>query len=356
MKIKKVVATGLIVIGSLGMLAGCGEEEVSTTVSTTAVEVEVIGYEDLYNTITLSGYLRGENEVSLVATAVNTVESVKVAIGDTVKAGDVLVVIDSTSLQVQLDQAVASYNMSKTNYDDAVTNLARMEILYAEGAISLSTLEQAQSSVALSSLDSVEANIKLIQEQIDACTITSPIDGVVASLNATVGEIITQSGYVAVISDMSVMKLETTISEANVGKVAVGDSVDVVVSSISSEAITGTVTSIAPAADLTSMSFPITITVDNADGSILSGMFSEVTIKTDVLDNVLAVKKADLVSTVDPSVYVIDEDNIATKVYLEVGLETSTYWEVISGISEGDVVVSVGQHLLYDGALVNIVN
>lgn len=355
-KMKRSRAT-LIVLSMLAALTlgGCGEEQVTENANSVAVEAAAVELCDLQNSTVLSATLRGQNEVNIIPKAVNTVNKVYVEVGDTVKAGDVLIEIDSSALQVQLAQAQAQYAAVKSGADEAQRNYERMKVLYNEGAISLQQLESAKGAVDRSGLSAAAAGVQLVREQIANCVITSPIDGVVGSLNATVGQIASQTQPIAVVSDMTNMEMVCNVSESYVGKLQVGQSIEVVIKSIGDEPFIGTIETIAPAADQVTLSFPVKISIPNADGRILSGMFAEANMSTDKKSGVLAVEKSAVSGKEDKYVYVVDAENVAHKTAVEVGLETVDMVEIVSGVSAGDVVVTKGQHLLYDGAVVRVI-
>jgi len=337
------------------VLAGCGATDATVEQKDQAIAVSVVSaaLQDIQTTAMIKGTIAGQTEVTIIPKIAGVVETVEVAVGDTVKENQVLFTLQTKELRAQLAQAQAAYKMSKSAYDDAVRTYERMKTLYDEGAISLSQLEQAQLGVNASSTESAAAAVQLLQLQLDNAVIKSPIDGIVASLNVTVGEIASQQVASAVVVNIDKVKLDAEVSEANVNKVTPGQEVKVVVAAAGTEAFSGVITTVAPAASALSKAYPVTITIDNPERLLKSGMFAEADISTEKRAQVLAVPQSALVSGEETAVYII-KDEKAHLAKITPGLENEEWLEVIDGISLGDQVVTRGQHLLYEGASVTV--
>ncbi|MCX4266739.1 MAG: hypothetical protein OSJ64_08090, partial [Firmicutes bacterium] len=109
-----------------------------------------------------------------------------------------------------------------------------------------------------------------------------------------------------------------------------------------------------PVAANATMTYPVEITIDNPDHTIMAGMFAEVNVvrEQSAAENLIIPKTA--VSN-DGMVYVVDAQNIAHQRSVETGLSDDNNVEILSGLNEGDLVVIVGGYLLSEGAEVRIV-
>ncbi len=351
-----VMLLGLLVL-VVGLVTGCGNNaapQVEEKDQGIPVETAVVTTRDIVSDTVLKGTLAPAEEVNLVPKASGNITAVYVAVGDWVNQGQVVCVLDSSDLQAQLLQAQASYNTVKSVYTNAVTNRDRMEILYNEGAISLQQLEQARSAVDQSGLAAAEAGLKAANDAIANCTVKATISGTVASVDAKVGNMASPSMPVARIVNTSKVKLSADITESNVNKIQEGGQVSVSVAAAGTMAFDGTVKSIAPASNPQTMTFPVEIMIPNSNGVLKAGMFGEATIDTETRRGVVAVPKSALSG--DNTVYVVKADNTVAITQITTGLGDEQFIEVTSGLSAGDVVVTTGQHLVYDGALVRQVN
>lgn len=340
-----------LLLGGAMLLGGCGGETVAEVERGTAVEVAAAAGGSIVDQTVVRGNVAAIDDVYVVPKASGVVRTVNVQVGDYVSKDQSLCQIDTVDLQTSLALVQSQYNTLYSSYQTAVKNLERYKALYAEGAVSLAQLEQAESSVTALGLDSVRLQVQSVQDQINNCNVKSTISGVVAEVNVNPGDM-AGSGYVARVVDVSKVKLTANVTETLVACLSVGQELPVYIEAASSEPFVGKVTAIPVAANST-MTYPVEITIDNPDGTIMAGMFAEVdVVKDEVVDSLIIPKSA-----VDSSntVYVVDGDT-ARAVVVETGLSDDDNIEIISGLNEGDVVVTAGAYLLEDGSKVRVVS
>ncbi|HRU42840.1 MAG TPA: efflux RND transporter periplasmic adaptor subunit, partial [Candidatus Diapherotrites archaeon] len=145
------------------------------------------------------------------------------------------------------------------------------------------------------------------------------------------------------------------ISDDYINKVSAGTKAYITVSAASDTPYEGTVTYISPAADSTTMLYPVEIYIDNTDNSIKPGMFASLKLITDKKENTVSVPlNAVLEKGGDKFVYIVDENNIAHKKIVETGIKNDEKIEITSGVKNGEKVVVKGQSFLTDGSVVNV--
>jgi len=333
----------LILAASLLLFCACADKEEQNESKAAMVEVAEVQMGDLTNSIQVNGTIFGVNEVIATPLMGGTVEKVLVAMGDKVQKGDLLFSLVSGDAAAMLAQAQANYSDAKNNYN-------RTQTLYNEGAVAQNMLEQAQTGLkgAEAALQQASTNFKYTQ-------ITAPITGQVASINAVVGQVAAAGQTSARIIDNKKMKLKATVSEKAVGKLAVGQKEEVVITSLGQvEPIYGTISAIAPAADLQTMTFPIEITIDNANGKIKSGMFGEANLGQDHVQNAVIIPQEALVNIDGNKVVFVVKDGLAELRAVEIGIENDELLEVKSGVKAGEQVVTRGNASLRDGQQVEI--
>lgn len=350
---KKVVIIGIIVVVVAALIGFRIYQNVSQTATTeetesTAVETAAVQMGTLEETTTLKGTLAGGREVDVPPQISGTVQSVNVAVGDYVTAGQTLCSIDNSNYQSNLLQAQANYNAALATANNAKANLARMQALYEEGAVSLQQVEQAQLAVDTSGVDAAAAQVQAAQQQIQNCVVTAPISGEVAAVNVQQGGMAASGGAVVRLVTVDDVKLVADVTESNINRVKEGDTVNVKIEAASEYDFIGKITGVAPAADAQTNLYPVEITISNASGLLKPGMFAEAQLVINRVDNVLMVP-AEAVNT-ENCVFVLQADNTVKKVPVEVGISNENYVEIISGLELGQSVVTTGQHLLFDGA------
>jgi len=338
----------VLVFVLLAVFTACsGQKEEEQT--QTAVAIYTMGpTQNIADVISVSGNLLAKEEVNIIPQASGEVKEILVNVGDAVKAGDALAKIDDKQIRLQLAQAQAAYKMAKANQTDAKTNLARMEELYKEGAISLAQLEQARSAVTMSDPASAAASVAALQLQLQNTTITSPIDGVISAANLVKGGIALPTSLAFTVVNMDQMRVDINVSESKINKLSLNQKAQVLVDSASAEPFVGTITSIAPAANALSKFFPVGITIENPDHILKSGMFAQVDITTALYENVLVMPRIALAASGTANVFVV-KDGLATKVEVQTGAMDDTWVEITSGLKAGDQVVTKGQQKVHEG-------
>lgn len=338
-------AGGAAVFVSLGGLPAGGSATASTYLTATAATGDVTDEVAATGTISPTAtYALGfgmapqlmTDSTTTAGTGTWLVDTVKVAVGQAVKKGDVLATASTKDLREQL--AVAQFSL----------NAAKIGVTQAKEALDAATgtdpIRQAKVGYynAVNGRRQAKANVTSIKEQIALATLVAPVNGTVASLAITPG---VQSTGTAITLAAPTFQVTADVVESDVSSMSMGQDATVTVSAINA-AIGGTVSAIAPAAGSSSgtssvVSFPVTVTLTGAPSTLRSGMTADITIVTASAPNVLTIPSAALRGTSGSyRVQVMGEDGTLTTVPVTVGLVTSTTAEVQGGLSAGDVVVT----------------
>ena len=299
------------------------------------------------------------------------------------KAGDVLCTLELGSSLASYNAARISYNSAVQSYQDqksildkqvqlAQDNVTNTQALFEIGAASQLEVDQAevnyQTAVASrnSTLAQLEAGIQNAKsgldqldtalENVDASgNVIAPISGTLATMNAVEGSMISNSAPLAVINGGDQMKVTVSVSEALVPKLAIGDEADVSVSAAGA-AFTAVIRSVERTANLQTKLYTVTLAVPAEVSGLLSGMFADVTFHTDVSENAVVVPSEAILTSADTQYVFVVEGDAARYVEITTGLTGNGVTEVLSGLSEGQQLVTVGQAYLSDGDLVRIVS
>jgi macrolide-specific efflux system membrane fusion protein len=266
-----------------------------------------------------------------------TVKDVKVAVGDTVKAGQTLATASTTDLQRDLANARSALNS------------AAIQLAIAQDSVDAATTT-AQTRQATMSLNNAQTQVtnahKTVNDlldQIRLATLKSPIDGVVTTVAISKG-LSAPSGD-AIVIDSTTLQVTADVAETDVASISVGQLANVTVSAVSAQ-LTGKVTAIAPTAAAAStngsvVSYPVTISVTGAPKTVRTGMSASITITIDSATNVLTVPSAALRGTAgNYSVLIMNATGEPTAQAVQVGLVTNTTAEIKSGLTEGQRVVT----------------
>src|SRR3981081_564621 len=219
-----------------------------------------------------------------------------------VKAGQIVAQIDPALFQATVTQAEGDLANAQAALELAKMNATRTQELFAKKNSSQQDLDQ-----AMANLHQAEANVKIKQgaldkakADLDHCTITSPIDGVVISRSVDVGQTVAASLQAPIIfmiaNDLTKMQIDANVAEADVGVITVDQTVDFTVDAFPARTFQGKVVQV-PHAPLTVqnvVTYDTVIGVSNPDLKLKPGMTANVSIVVAQRDNVLQLKNAAL--------------------------------------------------------------
>lgn len=190
--------------------------------------------------------------------------------------------------------------------------------------------------------------------------VESPIKGTVGRVFVDIGSQVTAQTLagaqtaVAMIVDMDTMKIDLDIPEIYLPRVSLGQQAAISFDAYPGEIFTGVLTKISPVLNLLNRAAPVEIQIDNKDHRLKSGMFARVIIVIEEHKQVPVVIKEALIGK-DPELYVyVAENEKALLKKVTVGIRSGENVEITSGLTEGDLVVVMGQQRLYDNAPVRV--
>lgn len=308
-------------------------------------------------TTPLSGIIKAEEQVSLLATLQTEVRKVYVKVGDYVAKGSTLLTQDTAQVEASCNQASAAVNITKEALSSAKTNYERMKLLYNEGAVSQQQYEQSETQykTCQEQLISAQASQSSAQVLLSNGILTAPISGYITEVNVTEGAYPSPAITAVSIADTTKLELNTNVSEYLIGKVHKGDKVTITAKSISDKPFDGTIKTIAPAPATGSLTYPITISLDQAPEGVKAGMFAEVNLISDSKKNVLCIPSDAVIIKSSQTKVVVLKKSIPSYVSIETGLDNGSYVEILSGLNADDVVVIEGQHYIIEGQKVNVI-
>lgn len=206
-----------------------------------------------------------------------SVKEVSVKEGDSVKAGDVLIVLDAPELQFNVTAAQAALRSAQTNAE--LQRYGRIKEK-RNGKIFWTQLPKELIEIADLQVLQAQAALEIAQATFAQTALAAPFDGTVAELNVAPGEFIQQGQVIITLAALDQWQIETTdLSERDITKVRVGDTANVFVDALNQN-LTGKVIAISPVADAVGgdVVFKVTIELDRQINGLLWGMTAEVTI------------------------------------------------------------------------------
>jgi len=305
-------------------------------VKTVTIQVKNPGGLTTNNTATASigeiyssseGIFRVLEETVITADKVGDIAALKIEEGSEITLGDIVIVLDSNSVEDKLD----SYKNSLENAEDSMDNAK-------------DSVENAEESI-----DDAKTDLQDVIDSTSDYSITAPISGVVIRKNTLAGDTISSnSGTLCIIYDLSALTFEMSVDELDVMSVAVGQEVNITADALEGVKITGEIINVSLESTQSSgvTQYPVTVKIAEA-GDLLPGMNVTGEIIIEKVEGVLAIpsdalRRGDVVYVADDSVIEAVGDVPAgfKEVAVETGLTDGDYVEIISGL-KGDEKVYV---------------
>jgi HlyD family secretion protein len=252
--------------------------------------------------VTATGTLNPVVNVQVGSQVSGNIAKLFVDFNSQVKAGQVVAQIDPALFQATVTQAEGDLANAQAALELAKLNATRTQELFAKKTSSQADVDQANAN-----LHQAKANVKIKQgaldkakADLDHCTITSPIDGVVISRNVDVGQTVAASLQAPVIfaiaNDLTKMQIDANVAEADVGVVKIDQNVDFTVDAFPMQTFHGKVVQVrnAPITVQNVVTYDTVIGVRNPDLKLKPGMTANVSIIIAHKDNVLQIKNAAL--------------------------------------------------------------
>ena len=421
----KVIALCMVLFGVIGITYTLK----NNTVKPKEVTIEKVIKRNLTETTTATGNIEAKYRNNIILNSTQKVLKIGVQEGQAVKKGDVLLILDSSDLENQLQkfqinlenakltlnqmlktglaaeksasenslsQAKYSVENAQRKYDDLKKKYAQNEVLFSSGVIAQSQLDESKknSEDATTELKSAENSltnaknilndtnnnsenkilnqknqIALIQndienykKKIDDSKIVANIDGKVIKIDAKENQF-PSSGDQIIIDDVSEYKVAVDLTQYDALKVAKGQKANIKIKG-SKDSYSGTVTEIGQLAEVkTAISggnqeykVKISVVIDNPKEEVKSGYETDVQFIFKEKDESIAIGfdgiKEDK-TTGQKYVYVVNSNNIVSKKYINVGIESEYYVEITEGLGEGESYVLNPPESLIEGDLVS---
>jgi HlyD family secretion protein len=257
---------------------------------------------DLTVQVTATGTVNPYTTV-LVGTQVSgTVAKLFADYNSRVKKGQLVALLDTTLLFASVMDARASLGKAEAQKNLTNQNCSRTRALFAKGLVAQADLDQAisDSASAAATMSSARAQLDRAKINLAYARIISPITGVVIARNVDVGQTVAASFNTPTIftiaDDLSKMQVQSSIDEADIGQVKVGQAATFTVDAYPSRTFSGTVAQIrlSPTTVQNVVSYTVMIDVDNTDMALLPGMTANITVNIQKAENVLMVSSAAL--------------------------------------------------------------
>ena len=256
-----------------------GETSIDTVTVTTAYPYQAA------TQLNAAGYVVAQRKASVASKATGRLEWLGVAEGSRVKAGDLIARLENRDVQAQVDQAKANVGATIAELKDAERALVRARDLARQKFIAGAALDSAQARFdkARAGVAVAQANQRAAQVGVDQTLIRAPFDGVVLTKTANVGDVITpfssaseSKGAVVTMADMETLEVEADVSEANLGKIRIGQPCEIQLDAFAERRLRGVVSRTVPTVDRAKATVMVKVRFVERDPAILPEMSAKV--------------------------------------------------------------------------------
>lgn len=347
---KAKAAIAVIVVAIAAVIGYRQYQEKQEAAQESRVETVTVSRMDLKSTVSATGTIHPIDSVEVSSRITARLKTVNVKENDQVKAGQVLATLDAKDYEAKRDQAQYKVTNAKAEYD-------RVSYLYSIGADTQKQVEDAQMNY-----DTAVSALTQASSDADETNILAPIDGTVVGEPKTVGTMAVATSdnptVIMRIANLSSKEIKAKVDETDIGNIAVGQPATFTVDAFTDKTFTARVKAIAQTDttnswDTTSSTttttsssasviyYYVTLAVDDPENLLLPAMTARVDIHTADRPDALAIPLSALkTDTTGSYVVILNSDGTQENRYVETGIYSDEYVEILSGLEDGEKVVN----------------
>ena len=340
----KYTKLSIITFAAALLMTACGQKDKSTATTgqeapkaAPVVSVVTAQAEDVDITNTFTSNIEPFATNNIVSQTAGRIVSINVEVGDKVRKDQLLAKMDEVTLA-----------KTRLQYINDSTELARLTELYKIGAVAQSDFDMAKLAHNITK--------RTYNNLLENTYLRSPLNGVVTARNYDKGDMYSMAQPIFVVEQIQPVKMLVNVSESLFTQVHEGMEFDINVDAYPGESFKGKVNLLYPTVNAATHTFPVEVICENKDQRLRPGMFARVTATFGtnhhiVIPDVAVVKQQ---GSGEHFVYVLKPDNTVKYTLVELGKRMGNRYEIISGINEGDRIVTEGQIRLKDGVNVTV--
>lgn len=311
---------------------------------------------DLVQTVTANGSITPILSTDIRSEVSGRILAVLVNPGDAVHAGQPLIELDPSTLQVQIDEAKLAIASSQLRVERATLEFKRIDSLASKSFVNVKDQQEADIArrLAETDLESQRARLRLLERSLAKTAIAAPYEGTALSVAARPGMVVTgaDSGREGVtlieLADLKRLRVELSLNEIDAATLVLGQTVDITFESVPEARASGRITFISPAAakaagDGRTRDFPVQIGIEKSHPRVKPGMTARVHIQVASAKDALSLETTAVFfdnKTDETFVYLRPKPPAAepVKTIVKIGVRNSQFVEITDGLKETDEV------------------
>jgi membrane fusion protein (multidrug efflux system) len=299
------------------------------------VKVEAPKRETVTYRLQFTGDMVAVSQANIFSKVSGNLERVYVDMGARVNRDQVLALIDTTELRQQYQQAAATYENARINYQ-------RTKELSEQNLVAKQDIDNAEATMKVA-----RGNYELAVTRLGYATITAPFAGYITRRYLDPGALVTpNSTTLFTLMDLGAMKVIVNVLEKDIPQIKLGKKATVLVDAFPGKEFSGTVTRFSQAVDLSTRTMAVEIDVPNTEYLLKPGMFANVTLVTDEHQNAMTVSTQAILSDDAGTYLYIASNDTARRVPVKIGTEQGSRTEILAGLTGAEQVIMTGQQFV----------
>ncbi|WP_319559281.1 efflux RND transporter periplasmic adaptor subunit [Marispirochaeta sp.] len=328
------------------ILAGCSRGDGETTRSIEEIQsqegipvrVRELKPETFSASLGYTSSLTGAVESTASALIGDVIEKVLVSVGDYVKK-------DQVVLTFPADNASLNYEQARINYENAKTSFERISRLYtAEQGISRQDYDNARTQYEIA-----RANWDTVRKMKD---VRAPVSGYLTRLNVQESDNVNPGDTLFTVSNHTRLKSTVWVTDREIGRVSVGQKAS---AEWRGHSLPGRVIQVDMAMDQERKAFAVKLEFDNSDLNVPSGITADIGIEVYSNSSSLIVDMGEFIESAEGPYVFLAENGVSKRRGIETGQQEGLKFEVLSGLTPGDTLITEGVNLVSDGSKIRII-
>lgn len=335
---------------SATLLAACsqdaetGNEVEEEATAAIPVEIATATRGDIYSTYSGTAPIEALEYAEVIAKVGGEIREILVEEGDNVIAGQLLARLDGDRLRLEVAQSDANLQKLKRDFQRNID-------LKEKGLISTGDFEKIQYEK-----EALEASHDLAKLELSYTEIRAPITGVISERFVKMGNTIDVNSPAFQVTSLEPLVSYLHVPEREYRRLVPGQPAVLEIDALQGTTFTGTVARISPVVDPKTGTFKITIEVTDPSRRLKPGMFGRISIVSDMHANALKIPRSAIIEEAGASILFVVEDDAANRRIIRTGYAEAGQVEVLEGLTDEEIFVTVGQAGLKNGTKVAIIN
>lgn len=301
-----------------------------------------------------TGTLNPNEEIIMGAEIDGIVKSVKVNEGTIVSKGMLLATLDDTEFSHEVIRARAALKQTEASLANTKMEFSRKDALYKEQLVTRQQYDDVFTRLTLaeSEVERAKAALVIANQKLAKTRLIAPVVSRVKEKKVSVGDFVKNGTQMLILIQPNPLKLRFTVPERDIGKIKVGQDVNVKVDAFPGREFIGKVSIVFPSLEEKTRSLAVEAIIPNNEDQLKPGLFARVILYTGELQDMVVVPVTSLLYEGEKVRLFVVEGNVAKEHPVKLGNKYGELMEIREGLKAGEIVVTAGQQSLSEGAKV----